>query len=277
MPSVNGAIPKQLRFGWEMLFLSLCLAIQGLAGTNLEARIAIYGDTRGDNATHARVVKAISTFSPDLVFHTGDLSTQGKSADEFDAFKSVIKALGNAEFYPVRGNHERDEQLFLSYFTQLCGSSRYVLERDSLVFIALDSSIGIKPGSEQLVWLQQQLSRHQDQPVILLVHHPVFSSGAHGDELGLGVWLPALLENSSVKAVISGHEHSYERSEYQGIPYLVSGGGGSPFRETRNPNPYSRLFIISHHFIIMDREGPVLKCRVFDPDLKLLDSFDIDL
>jgi len=269
--------PNPFRWVLGKIPFLTALALIALLLSGLSARIAIYGDTRGDDATHALVVIAISTFAPDLVFHTGDLSSKGKSAAEYDNFKAIIKDLGKTEFYPVRGNHERDEQLFLSSFPQLQSSTRYLLERDSLVFIALDSTLELKPGSDQLNWLREQLAKHHDQAVILLLHHPVFSSGAHGDELGLGVWLPTLLEGSSVIAVISGHEHSYERSAYQGIYYLVSGGGGSPFREKRNPNPHSKVFVISHHFIVMDRQGPILEVRVLKPDLTELDSFEIKL
>lgn len=273
----HGTIPNQVRLGWGLLLLIIAAVVQGLLIPGLEARIAIYGDTRGGEEVHASIVQALTGLAPDLVFHTGDLSSHGRSPQEFEVFKAIIEPLGSVDFYPVRGNHERDEKLLLSYFPQLQGSTRYIVRRDSLVFVALDSTHDLKPGSEQFNWLKENLLAHQDRPIILLMHHPVFSSGAHGDELGLSLWLPHLLEGSSVKAVISGHEHSYERSEFGGIHYLVSGGGGAPFRTARNPNPHSKLFVISHHFLILDPEATKLKVRVLTPDLNLLDSFDIEL
>lgn len=255
-----------------MIFLLISLFF-----SSLQARIAVYGDTRGGEAVHASIVQAVKGFEPHLVLHTGDLSSNGKTDEEFAVVKSIIAPLAPVEFYPVRGNHERDEALFLKHFPQLKDSSRYVLERDSLVFIVLDSSKDLKPGSEQVTWLQTQLQAAKDKPAILLLHHPVWSSGAHGDELGLRAWLPLLLAESSVRAVISGHEHSYERSESEGITYLVTGGGGAPFRDARKPNPHSRIFIQAHHFLILERDGLLLRGKVYDPESALLDSFSIKL
>ena len=180
----------------------------------------------------------------------------------------------SAPFFPARGNHEKDLALFLQNFPYLNGSSYYTVFQDGIRFIILDSVLELSPGSEQFSWLQKQLK--EDIPSMLILHHPVFSSGEHNDELGLQLILPELLQNTSVKAVFSAHDHNYERSEFKGITYIVTGGGGAPLRENVHENPYSLVFVKTHHYLIGEREDKSIIFKVFNLDDELIDSFTIN-
>ena len=61
------------------------------------------------------------------------------------------------------------------------------------------------------------------------MHHPPFSSGAHGPTPALqwpyGQW--------GATAVLAGHDHTYERIEQDGILYFVNGLGGRSKYEFR--------------------------------------------
>jgi hypothetical protein len=48
-------------------------------------------------------------------------------------------------------------------------------------------------------------------------------------------------------AVLSGHEHSYERLAVKGIPYIVNGAGGAALRGFGRPRPESRVRDAVHH------------------------------
>jgi len=133
--------------------------------------------------------------------------------------------------------------------------------------------LDLSPGSAQFNWLQKQLK--ENIPSLLILHHPVFSSGEHSDELGLQLFLPELLQKSSVKAVFSAHDHNYERSEFKGITYIVTGGGGAPLREKEHANPYSLVFIKTHHYLIGEREGKSIIFKVYNLDNNIIDSFTI--
>ncbi len=248
------------------------LSILSLFSAFLSAQIAIYGDTRTNPETHRQVVTEMVKHQPKIVFHTGDLNSKGTRQREYDTFKEIISPLTqSALFYPAHGNHEKDLQLFLDNFPQLNGSSYYTVEHDGIRFIVLDSGQDLKPGSQEYKWLAAQLA---DQTAsILILHHPVFSSGEHGDELGLQLFIPQLLEGSSVKAVFSGHDHNYERSHYKGIEYVVTGGGGAPLRESGTPNPYSVVFAKTNNYLIAEREGADLLFRVYDLGGNQLDNF----
>ncbi len=256
---------------FSFLFITLLFWIL----SNLSAEIVIYGDTRSDENTHRKVVSAIAAHKPDIAFHTGDLNQKGIAQCEYDLFKSISQPiLDLCPIYPAMGNHERSRKLFLDNFPALNGSSYYSVVHDGIRFILLDSTNDLSPSSPQYQWLQTALA--DSLPGILILHHPVFSSGAHGDELNLQLWLPQLLKGSNIKAVISGHDHNYERSEYAGISYIVCGGGGAPMREARNPNPYSIVFALSNHYIIANREADHLECKVWDLENNLLDSFTLN-
>ncbi|HPV00063.1 MAG TPA: metallophosphoesterase, partial [Candidatus Cloacimonas acidaminovorans] len=219
----------------------------------LDARFAIYGDTRSNPKIHQQIVQQIVSCKPEAVFHTGDLNSSGKTQKEYDNFLQIISPISqSARFFPARGNHEKDLTLFLQNFPYLNGSSYYTVFQDGIRFIILDSVLDLSPGSEQFSWLQKQLK--EDIPSMLILHHPVFSSGEHNDELGLQLILPELLQNTSVKAVFSAHDHNYERSEFKGITYIVTGGGGAPLREKVHENPYSLVFVKTHHYLIGERE-----------------------
>ena len=152
------------------------------------------------------------------------MNSSGKNQKEYDTFYQIISPLTQfGEFYPARGNHEKDLSLFLKNFPYLNGSSYYTVMYDSIRFIILDSVLDLSPTSEQYCWLHKQLQ--EKIPSLLILHHPVFSSGEHSDELGLQLFLPERLQQSSVKVVFSAHDHNYERSEYNNITYIVTGGG----------------------------------------------------
>jgi len=240
----------------------------------LEARFAIYGDTRSNPEIHQQVVQQIVIHKPEATFHTGDLNSSGKTQKEYDNFLQIISPLCQfSRFFPARGNHEKDLALFLQNFPYLNGSSYYTVYQDSIRFIILDSVLDLSPGSAQFNWLQKQLK--ENIPSLLILHHPVFSSGEHSEELGLQLFLPELLQKSSVKAVFSAHDHNYERSEFKGITYIVTGGGGAPLRENKHENPYSLVLIKTHHYLIGEREGKSIIFKVYNLDNKILDSFTI--
>lgn len=242
-----------------------------------EARIAIYGDTRTHPEIHTRVATAIATHKPDNIFHTGDLNNKGQDQAEYDEFKSIISAWGSTPaFWPARGNHERDLGLFKANFPYL-PDSYYSVTADSIRFIILDSNLPMQPGTEQYAWFEHELSNSASMPCILILHHPVFSSGYHGDSLKLSLWLPALLQKHRVLAVFSGHEHAYERSVVSDIQYVITGGGGAPLRDKERQNPHSIIYVKTHHYIIADRTGDMLQLTVYTLDGSILEAFSINL
>ncbi len=255
---------------------SLALSLWFCLGV-LQARIAIYGDTRTQDDIHRRVVQKIAEHKPEIAIHTGDLVNSGRTQSEYDKFHAISKPLTDVStLYPAKGNHEKDPLLFLENFPILDGKTYYTLERDSLRFVILDTTIRINVGSVQYQWLKDRLLEYDGSPIIVIMHHPAFSSGRHGDELGLSLYLPELLSQYSVKAVFAGHDHGYERSYFNGIYYITTAGGGAPLYDTNSLNRHSQLRLKSYNYVIADWEDEKLVFRVYDLEDKQIDSFSID-
>lgn len=253
-----------------VLLLALCSA--------LNAQIAFYGDTQGNHQVHSGIVQGILRHSPGLAFHLGDLTVRGSKQKEYDSFFAAAAPLvESCPLYPARGNHDRSLELFLANFPRLGGSSYYAVEQDSLLFLVLDSTQDLMPGSAQYAWLSAQLREGRPLGRFVLLHHPLFSSGYQGGDEELRLFLPALFASSGVVAVFSGHDHDYERSEYRGVTYFVSGGAGGVLRPPRKENPPSQAFANTHHYLILHREGNILTCSAYGLDGQLLDSVQLTL
>lgn len=95
------------------------------------------------------------------------------------------------------------------------------------------------PESAQRLWLTRELVAARKRGAITLVqfHHAPWSSGPHGRRPGAGAdhddqsgsplrALAGLLKEYGVRAVFSGHDEMYERSEVDGVHYYDVGIGG---------------------------------------------------
>jgi hypothetical protein len=85
-------------------------------------------------------------------------------------------------------------------------------------------------------------------------HHPTYSSGLHGSVKKMQEYLQPLFEEKGVQLVVSGHDHSYERTIVKGVTYVVSGGGGAPLYAQQNTlkNPRSLVYREAYHFVRVD-------------------------
>ena len=143
---------------------------------------------------------------------------------------------------PAPGNHEyltRGAAGYFGYFHDRAGESGkgyYSKNVCSWHIVALNSNIDTATGSEQVKWLQKDLSENHLTCVLAFWHHPRFSSGAHGNNLHMAaIWTTLYQHSASV--VIAGHDHDYERfaplnsagqrDEKHGIRSFVVGTGGA--------------------------------------------------
>ncbi|MCX7358329.1 MAG: tartrate-resistant acid phosphatase type 5 family protein [Alphaproteobacteria bacterium] len=78
---------------------------------------------------------------------------------------------------------------------------------------------------EQLEWLEQRLSTDTSPWKIVVGHHPIFSSGNHGDTPAVAERIRPLLERYGVQAYFNGHDHDLEHLVHAGVNYVCSGSG----------------------------------------------------
>lgn len=255
----------------KLLLLLIPIFINGIAW----AQVLIYGDTRNHPEVHQELIQQVKDIPLELVFYTGDMNQKGLTQGEYDSFRAIISPFAD-RFYPVRGNHEKNLELYLQNFFVEGKHSYYAMVHDSLKYIILDSNLDLLPGSHQYDWLVQELES-AEYPIVLLLHHPIFSSGYHGDELGLQWFIPQLIKKYPVVAVISGHEHSFEHLKAEGVHYFVSGGGGAPLRELENKDSRSLFFKMIHHYNVLTKQTKSIKWECFDLDGSPIYAAEIQL
>ena len=148
--------------------------------------------------------------------------------------------------YPSIGNHDYGTAGGDDYFSYFERSkpSYYSFNRGNWHFIALDSNCSITAcavGSEQEVWLKNDLNKITDDKCVLAyMHHPRISSGKHGNDDEVQPLWDALYQER-VDIVLSGHDHTYERfsplapdgtvDSARGLRYFVAGTGGKDLYE----------------------------------------------
>jgi len=235
-----------------------------------------FSDCQSNHIIHQKVVEQIAKHNPQYVFIGGDITQNGSRKDEFTAFFDVMKPLtDNAEIYPVLGNHDKDKDIFLKAFPTVDSLTYYVVEKDNIVWVMLNSNLKMAPGSPQYRWLQETLGKNSDRTIIVVMHHPVFSSGAHGDEKGFSFLLPSLFKKYSVAAVFSGHDHIYERSVKDGIQYIVFGGAGGRLYNKDSRNDYSVTFKKTHGFLMILPEGDMTRLVAYDMEGNVIEEVNI--
>src|SRR5215510_7464920 len=149
---------------------------------------------------------------------------------------------------PIPGNHEYTAPGaagYFGYFGEAAGNEGegwYAYRLGAWHGFALNSETSAFPGSQQYVWLRNELAANPTRCALAYFHTPVFGSGANGSNTQMqAVW--ALLQESGIEVIVSGHNHSYERFAPQdsngrldprGIREFVVGTGGAPLTGFRS-------------------------------------------
>lgn len=242
--------------------------------------IVVYGDTRTFHDKHQEIADAINTFSPNAVFHTGDLVDDGRVADQWTTFNEITAELqATADFYPAAGNHENEAQLFYDNFDLPNNEKWYSVELFGIHFIVLNTNLDISVGSEQYQWLANDLASIESdiRHVMAVFHYPPFTTGPYyTDALGLREIIVPLFDEYNLDTAFSGHTHAYERSQYHNSFYVVTGAGGATPVNQRIDSIYSRIYLKSYNFCVMHEQSNRLTVDVYDEDLNKIDTFEVD-
>jgi hypothetical protein len=124
---------------------------------------------------------------------------------------------------------------YLDYFT-LPGNERYYeVTWGRVGLFALDSDPSEPDGntadSAQGRWLQGALAASKARWKVVYMHHAPYSSGPHGS----ATWMRWPYKAWGADLVLAGHDHTYERFEIDGLPYVVNGMGGAVFYPLGKP------------------------------------------
>jgi predicted phosphodiesterase len=237
-------------------------------------KFAVIGDSgRGSVQQHevaAQMERFREKFKYNFVLMLGDNIYEGPATEDDyrTKFELPYRRLleDKVRFFAVLGNHDDPRQVWYAPF-HMKGERYYsfvppedVLTRVAtpVEFFALDST---NMDSAQLTWLDQRLASSKASWKIVLMHHPLYTSGRYRTASRVHRWLvePVLVAHQ-VDAVFSGHEHIYQRTELQqGIQYFISGGGGSLRRGDGAAAPYiARTYDGDYHFMLVEIEADAM-------------------
>jgi hypothetical protein len=168
--------------------------------------------------------------------------------------------------HPSPGNHDymtTDADGYFDYFGELAGPGRrgyYSFDIGHWHVISLNSNVEAGVGSAQYAWLQADLAASAETLCTLAYwHHPVFTSGPHGNDRHMGA-IFELLQSAGAEIVLGGHDHVYERFAPQdaqgradpdrGIQSFTVGTGGAVHYSFRAPQPNSEVRVASVHGVL---------------------------
>lgn len=222
---------------------------------------AIIGDFGSAEAPAGEVADLVASWDPSFIVATGDIYYSyagGTGTQRYDLsvgayycrwLKDIsttgdrcpVGAASVNAFFPAMGNHDVTDAVpgpstYLEYFTlpgagltSSSGNERYYdFVEGPVHFFVLNSNPeepdGTTVGSTQATWLQTQLQASTAPWKIVVDHHPPYSSDtSHGSTVSMQ-W-PFAAWGADV--ILSGHAHTYERIERDGIVYFVNGLGGA--------------------------------------------------
>ena len=244
------------------VLLTSILVLSNIAGGRAASetiRFAAFGDYGTDDSRELAVSRLVKSWHPDFVVTTGDNSYSFRSVDR-NVGKYYAEFIGDYNggygpgsignrFFPSAGNHDYFDgsgiNAYLNYFSlpgdgiATSGTSGNELYYDFVIgpvhFFALNSNVqevdGVTPASVQGQWLQTQLAASTSPWKIVYMHHPPYSSStSHGSQ----VYMQWPYEDWGATAILTGHDHTYERimrddnTDNDSIPYFVTGFGGRP-------------------------------------------------
>ena len=202
--------------------------------------VAATGDGASGEPNAEAVNDMVTDWDPNLFLYLGDVYEKGTKTEFANWYGSPTTALGRlkAVTNPIVGNHEYEGNTADGYFDYWDNIPHYYsYDAGGWHFIALDSTSQygqLDPGSDQYKWLANDLKSNQTSCTLAYWHHPRFSNGPQGGSVSTdAVW--QLLANNGVEAVLTGHDHSYQRfvplgangqPDPNGVTEFVAGGGG---------------------------------------------------
>jgi len=234
---VAARVTTQYRVSGGTLF---ALAEQRFAGVHVpEAPVLLLiGDSGAASPELRANLRAMAREPALLVLHAGDIGYRGPR--EYGRFLKAAEALPFPVF-AVPGDHDRDteEGGYQAWDDRFGGRNRMV-EKDGLRIVLLDTA-GDTVSQESLRFLEEALRRPPPPApgprwIVVLTHCPPYRPHPPAPRpLGKGhvikdadaaQRLLDLAREARVTLLCAGHIHRFEVGDREGVPLVVSGGGG---------------------------------------------------
>ena len=242
-------------------------------------RVGVLGDSGFGGQVTYDLAARLAQEDIDFAIHTGDTVYKiGDNADPFEAFRlkwdlPLKPLLTRLPVYPVVGNHDVEaaaqwegQPFYYRAFPAFTDPDFVASDNDGenqwyafavgkVQFVMLDSQtfFGESGHDAQEEWLAGRLADDRFDHTIVTFHVAPYTSSRHrfDGQAAQFFWIPQF-EASNVRLVLSGHSHNYERLTYNGITYIVSGGGSEVLYPLQAELPFSETFTAVTHYVLLD-------------------------
>jgi hypothetical protein len=221
-----------------------------------DAALVGAGDIADCGSAGTRATAQLLTGIPGTVVTLGDNAYPAGTAAQYRDCYDPTWGQQITRTRPVPGNHEYvspGAAPYYAYFGEAAGArgqGYYSYNLGAWHIVALNSNIAAGDGSAQARWLQADLAANPATCALAYWHHPVFSSGQHGNNSRMqAIW--RILYAAHADVVLNGHDHDYERfapmnpderaDPAAGIREFVVGTGGAGLRSFSRVRPNSEV------------------------------------
>jgi hypothetical protein len=215
--------------------------------------------TEDDGAQAKATAAVIAGFPKATVIAAGDLAYKNGTPAEFSecydrvwgAHKDRTRpAPGNHDYGPYGAVYRNNANPYFDYFGANAGprgKGYYSFDLGGWHIVSLNSMVDVLPAvptmAEQVQWLKADLAANRKSCILAYWHHPLFTSGEHGNEPNdpgkstTPLW--EVLHDYGADVIVNGHDHDYERfapqnakgaADPKGIREFVVGTGGIQLR-----------------------------------------------
>lgn len=241
---------------------------------------------------------------PALVIHTGDLVYNPSGTYESyqrNYFNFYSESMSSVPFFPCPGNHDYEFQNGAAYVAihavpteTIPAPDRgryYSFDWGNVHFVSLDAMISLERAvsgnGAMLRWLDNDLRSTRQFWKVVFFHFPPFATGPNENDpqsTFARQYIVPTLDSDGVQLVLSGHEHSYQRSMPMrkgnfvapgiGTNYFTSGGGGAILYDVAN-KPIVAFGQRAFHYLRSEVRGTKITIHSIRYDGVELDAFTI--
>lgn len=220
-------------------------AAQQPQGADGDFNFIVIGDDRDGEANYVAMLQQMRAYNPAFIVNTGDIVPHGYLA-EIERYAGLLDTY-DIPILSIVGNHDiiSGPANYAKYF----GSPEWTFEYGGIRIVGLDNANG-KFSDADLAYAHDNLTK--EKLCFAAFHRPplVERWKVHGmltDDKGSNMTpMLATIKASGAAGVFLGHIHIYDEMDIDGIPWIISGGGGSPLAESYGFGTVEFGFVVVH-------------------------------
>lgn len=226
---------------------------------------SVRAEDSGAAKTAAIVSAGLASDKDAIVLTLGDNTYPVGRMSEFEGCYAPTWGQFKQRTRPSPGNHDYYTPYafdYYTYFGDAAGPGRrgyYSFTHGDWHIISLNSYLKPAEHDAQIAWLKDELARNPATCTLAFWHHPIYSSGGHGNSKRMqDAW--AVLHAAGAEIVLTAHDHNYERfapqdadgqrDKERGIRQFVVGTGGADLTPLRFRRFHSEVSDNSTHGVL---------------------------